>query len=106
VNWLTQDLALAERLVHPPLGVVEDAQGAHLAGEAIGLLGRVAALHPEQHQQAGADLGDPLALDVDRSLADPLHQRPHRHHATSELHQIPYLAEGEFDAVRQMEGRK
>ena len=31
----------------------------------------------EQDQQPGPDLRDPLALDVDRRLADPLDQRPH-----------------------------
>ena len=35
-----EDLALAERLVHPPLGVVEDPQRADLVGEPVGLAPR------------------------------------------------------------------
>ncbi len=78
MNWLTQsDLALAQRLVHPPLGVVEDSQRPHLLGEPVGLFGRVAAAHAEQDQQPRPDLGDTLALDVDRGLADALDKRPH-----------------------------
>src|SRR5262249_4121009 len=70
-----EDLALAQRFVHAPLGVVEDAQRAQLGGEELCLGGRVAAAHAEQHQHSRADLGDALALDVDRRLADPLYER-------------------------------
>src|ERR1700710_23199 len=71
-----EDLPLAQRLVHPALGVVEDPQRPHLVGEAGGLLLPVAHADPEQHQHPRSDLGHPLALDVDRRLADPLDERP------------------------------
>src|SRR6185312_4240709 len=73
-----EHLALAERLVHPPLGVVEDPQLRDLVGELVALLGPVADPDPEQDQHPRPDLRHPIALDVDRRLADPLHQRPHR----------------------------
>ena len=46
-------LALVQRLVHPPLGVVEDAQRPHLVGEPVGL--RLAVLAPDakQHEHPG-----------------------------------------------------
>lgn len=72
-----EDLPLPQRLVRPPLGVVEDAQRAHLVGEPVDLLDAVPPPHAEQHQHARPDLGDPLAPDLDRGLADPLDQRPH-----------------------------
>ncbi len=72
-----ENLAVAERLVEAALGVVEDPQGADLVGKPVGLLLAVADRDPEQDQEPGADLGDPLALDVDRGLADSLYERPH-----------------------------
>src|SRR5215218_4284533 len=71
-----EDLAVAERLVHLAVGVVEDPEGPHLLGEAVRLGLGVVARDTEQHEHPGADLGDPLPLDVDSRLADALDQRP------------------------------
>ena len=49
-----------------------------LVGQAVGLLLPVPDADPEQDQHPRPDLGDPLALDVDRRLADPLDERPQR----------------------------
>ncbi len=68
---------LPERLVHSPLGVVEDPQRPHLVGEPVGVVRCVAAPHPEQDEHPRADLRHPLALDVDGGLADPLDERSH-----------------------------
>ena len=50
-----QDLAVAERLVHPPLGVGEHAQRADLVGEAVAVGGGVVVRDAEQDEEAGAD---------------------------------------------------
>jgi hypothetical protein len=71
-----EDLPVPEGLVHPSLGVVEDAQGPDLVGETIRVIVRVLATDPEQDQQARADLRDALALDIDGGLADPLNYGP------------------------------
>jgi hypothetical protein len=43
----------------------------------LGLRGAVAAAHPEQHREAGADAGHALTVDRDRRRAHALHERPH-----------------------------
>ncbi len=67
-----EDLAFAERLVHPPVGIREHAQGSDLVGEPIGLGLRVGAGDTQQHEQPGADLADLLAIHGDRRAAHPL----------------------------------
>ena len=61
-----EELALAERLVHPAVRVLEDPQRADLLGEPVGVLGPVVVGDPEQHQQPGPDLGDALPADGHR----------------------------------------
>src|SRR6185312_9941979 len=73
-----EDLALrAQRLVHPPLGVVEDPQRQHLLGQPVALFLGVPHADPEQHHHPRLDLRHPRPLDVDRRLTAPLDQRPH-----------------------------
>ena len=57
--------------------VLEDPQREQLGSEPVGLARSVAAAHAEQHEQAAADARNLLAVDRDRRLADPLHQRAH-----------------------------
>ena len=71
------DLALAERLVHAPVGVGEDAQRAHLVGQPVGLRLAVVVRHAEQHEQARADRGDLGALHADGGPRDPLDEGAH-----------------------------
>src|SRR5215213_6223036 len=67
-----EDLAIAERLVHAALRVLEDPQGADLVGQPVTGLLAVPGADPEQDEEARADLGDPLAIRVDRGDADAL----------------------------------
>ena len=59
-----EHLALAERLVHAPVGVLEHAQRPDLVGEPVRLGLAVVRADAEQHQQAGTDRGDLLAVDA------------------------------------------
>ena len=79
-----QDLALAQRLVHPPVAVGEDPEGAHLVGQLVGVGLRVVVRDAEQHEQAGADLGHALAVRIHRRPAHPLHQRSHGRHTMTD----------------------
>ncbi len=73
-----QDLALAQRLVHVPVAVGEDAQRAYLPGQALGGRGVVLAGDAQQHEQARSDLGDEPIVDPHGGAGDPLHERAHR----------------------------
>ena len=72
-----QDLAVAERLVHAPVGVLEDAQRPDLVGQAVGARLRVVVGHAEQHEQPGTDAPGAAPVDAHLGAADALHQRPH-----------------------------
>src|SRR5215207_8951602 len=72
-----EDLAVAERLVHPAVGVVEDPQRSELLGEAIGVRLGVLPGDSEEDEHPRADLGDPLPLDVDGRLTDALDESSH-----------------------------
>jgi hypothetical protein len=78
VNWLTQRISLAERLVHPPLGIVEHAQRANLPRQSLRARLVVLVPHAEEHQQPGSDRGDLAAVHRDGCAADPLYERAHR----------------------------
>ncbi|MDX6669939.1 MAG: hypothetical protein QOI91_302 [Solirubrobacteraceae bacterium] len=73
-----QDLAVAQRLVHPSLRVREHPQRADLVGQAVGLLLGVAVAHAQQHQQTRADRRHLRTVHGDRRPRDPLHQRAHQ----------------------------
>jgi hypothetical protein len=63
-----EHLALAQRLVHAAVDILEDAQSTDLVGEAVGLRLGVLDGDAEQNQQPGTDTGDAFAVDLDRSL--------------------------------------
>src|SRR5207247_1700281 len=71
-------LGVVHREVHPPLLVLEDAQGEELSYEPLGRVVVVAATDPEQHQETGSDRADGLALDGHRRAAASLYERPPR----------------------------
>src|SRR5438128_12684150 len=64
-------------IFHAPVGVWEHAQGAHLGGEAVDDRRVVRARDAEEHEQAGADRRDALALHAYGRAGDPLHERTH-----------------------------
>ena len=72
-----EDLAIPQRFVHAPAGILEDAQGEHLVREALGLSLRVAVAHAKQDQEARADLRDARPVDVHGRPGHPLDERPH-----------------------------
>ena len=53
------------------------------------MLGPVVVGDAEQHEQAGADLGDALALDRDRGARDALDERPHVASARADMPATP-----------------
>ena len=56
-------------------GLLEDAEGGDLRGEAFAVLRAVVRANPEQHHDTGFDFGHALVADVDGSGADPLNDR-------------------------------
>ena len=63
--------------MHRPVALGEGAQGEHPAREAVRRLGRVAAGHAQQHEQAGADARDLVPLHPDGRPGHALDQRAH-----------------------------
>src|SRR6516162_9632214 len=63
--------------VHLAVGVVEDAQADHLLRQPAGLRRRVVVRDAQQHQQAGVDRPDDLAVNGHAGPADALDHRPH-----------------------------
>lgn len=64
--------------IHPPLAVVEQPQRRELLRRRLDLSLAVVGLDADQHQQAAADGGDPLALDLHRGAANTLQDEAHR----------------------------
>src|SRR5690606_23913363 len=73
-----QHLAVAERLVHAPVGVVEDPQRAQLRRHPVGDRLVVVVAHAQQDEQPGADRPGDGAVDADLGAADALDERSHR----------------------------
>ena len=69
---------IEERAVEAAALVREDPESCDLAGERASALLVVAGGDSEQHDDARPTRGDDLALDRDRCLAHPLHDRTHR----------------------------
>lgn len=64
--------------VHPAAGVVEDPQRRQPLGRSLDFARAVAGLDAHQHEQAAADGGDPLTVDLDRRSAHALQDETHR----------------------------
>ncbi|KMQ77498.1 hypothetical protein ABY58_14300 [Edwardsiella ictaluri] len=63
---------LAHVEVHFTLFVAKDAVAQYLVTQALCLLLIVASLHPQQHQQARADLSDKLIIYHHTGMGNPL----------------------------------
>jgi hypothetical protein len=95
VNWLTTSaLPPASRMASTELArlVLEDAQPCDLAGEALGVVGRISDRDAEQDAQAGADRAGSSAADHDPCSEDALDDSAHARYATSRIRAKASLA--------------
>jgi hypothetical protein len=68
---------LAQVEVHAAFTVREDTVGEYPFEQALGLLGRIAALHAHEGEQARADCPDHLAINMNGGFGYPLQQCNH-----------------------------
>ena len=66
-----------ERAVHAPIGVGEDAQPGHLAGQLRGGVRAVSGARRDEHEEAGADRRHPVSVHLHRGFDHPLDQCSH-----------------------------